>query len=539
MKIVQSLWTCNNKNLLTDNFGWLAPEYNLMSWTLSCLRLKEHYNNVVLYADENAKNILIDYLNLPYTEVICNLDSLNDYHPQLWALPKIFIYSLQDEPFLHVDGDVFIWQEFDQTLINSGLIAQNLEVATDYYGEIMNSLESALTYFPEEILEDRKNGNEIHAYNAGIFGGTDIAFFKDYTHKSFEFVKKNISSLSKINVHNFNIFFEQYLFLCMVKVQCKKVNVLIDKKIGDNQYIGFGNFSDVPYKKNYLHLLGGYKRNEVTCNQMAARLRKEYPEYYYKIIALYKKRHLPLRKDYYSFANEETSDLQLNQRKLLLDQEYKSDSLKQNGNCKELPKIVFDAIPSKFNGKMPSTKLADLEKVCEKLNEILKNKFSFISNDFLYARDIAKEDSFEYVFSRDDELLEKELATDEMVEFIDCKNDWSLFFNQQSIAAKEKIESFFSETETEVTLCIVPEGDAIGFSVFCIDSIDMIILDFLKERITISELLNKVMSSANVLSEEDAVNKKLRRIIIAKIKKMMNYKIIKVHFVEQCLNLVE
>ena len=35
MRIVQTFWS-GGKSLLQDGFGWLHPEYNLMSWALSC-----------------------------------------------------------------------------------------------------------------------------------------------------------------------------------------------------------------------------------------------------------------------------------------------------------------------------------------------------------------------------------------------------------------------------------------------------------------------------------------------------------------------
>ena len=50
---------------LKHTFGWLHPEYNLMSWALSCLSLREHYDEVALYTDSEGKRILIDKLRFP------------------------------------------------------------------------------------------------------------------------------------------------------------------------------------------------------------------------------------------------------------------------------------------------------------------------------------------------------------------------------------------------------------------------------------------------------------------------------------------
>jgi hypothetical protein len=104
-----------------------------MSWAVSCLQLKQFYSEVVLYCDSVSATMLIDILKLPYSDVVVNLDVLNKYHPQLWALPKIYAYSQQEKPFLHVDGDIFTQRKFDEDLLRSPLIAQNLEIPIDFY----------------------------------------------------------------------------------------------------------------------------------------------------------------------------------------------------------------------------------------------------------------------------------------------------------------------------------------------------------------------------------------------------------------------
>ncbi|MFN8844096.1 MAG: DUF6734 family protein, partial [Chryseotalea sp.] len=222
MKIVQSFWSCKETNLLKFSAGWYSPEYHLMSWTLSCLQLKQFYPEVTLHADSVSARMLIDTLKLPYDNVICDLNCLDKYHPKLWALPKVHTYSKQKSPFLHIDGDVFIWNEFDEDLLRSKLIAQNEESATIYYENILRSLEEVLSYFPTEIVNERKLANPVHAFNAGILGGNDIEFFEEYATKAFQFVDNNVLNLSKVNVSNFNIFFEQYLFYCLVRSKNKR-----------------------------------------------------------------------------------------------------------------------------------------------------------------------------------------------------------------------------------------------------------------------------------------------------------------------------
>ena len=67
MRYIQPFWTAGQDPLKHD-FGWAHPKYNLMSWALSCLSLREHYENVELYTDSVGYHILIDVLKLPYTK---------------------------------------------------------------------------------------------------------------------------------------------------------------------------------------------------------------------------------------------------------------------------------------------------------------------------------------------------------------------------------------------------------------------------------------------------------------------------------------
>ena len=108
MKIIQSFWT-GNKNSLTDSYGWLLPIFNYLSWIISCNQLRRYYDDVTLVTDSQGYDVLINKLHLPYTDVIVSLDCLNHYNPNLWALAKIKAYQSIKEPFIHVDGDVFIW----------------------------------------------------------------------------------------------------------------------------------------------------------------------------------------------------------------------------------------------------------------------------------------------------------------------------------------------------------------------------------------------------------------------------------------------
>jgi len=283
MKIVQSFWSGNQTDL-TNNYGWYNYKYNWLSWILSCHQLVRHHKVVELYTDRFGYEILITKLQLPYTKVHVVLDELNSYHKDLWAIAKIKTFQMQDEPFLHVDGDVFVWESLTDKFENANLITQNLEITTDYYGKMWNDISPNLTFMPSEMA-NYNNKISNFACNMGIIGGNDINFFKEYSKKSIAFVDNNINSWSNINGFNFNIFFEQVLFYEFAKIKNLKVDFLFEEVSEDNSYKGFGDFQKVPHK-TYLHLLGVFKRNASICKSMEVYIMKYYSESYSKITKL-------------------------------------------------------------------------------------------------------------------------------------------------------------------------------------------------------------------------------------------------------------
>ena len=178
MRIVQTFWT-GGQDPLKYGFGWPHAEYNLMSWALSCLSLLKHYDEVVLYTDSAGKRILIDELHLPYTDVQVVFDDA-EWLPQHWALAKIKTYSMQTEPFLHVDGDIYVPRPLPEEILSAPLIAQNREIGTIYYRRMMDRILSYPEILIPEYIQKALSEESIPSYNMGFFGGSDLAFIRHY-----------------------------------------------------------------------------------------------------------------------------------------------------------------------------------------------------------------------------------------------------------------------------------------------------------------------------------------------------------------------
>lgn len=257
MKIVQSFWSGNQTDF-SNSYGWAHFKYNWMSWILSCHQLLKFHQVVELYTDTFGYEILIKVLKLPYTKVHVVLDELNSYDRNNWAVAKLKTFQLQNEPFIHVDGDVFVWESLTDKFKDSNLVAQNLEITTEYYRGRWDVIYPKLKYLPE-IMKKYHMGESNFACNMGIVGGNNYAFFKEFTSKSFEFVNMNRLPNNDYENLNFNIFFEQVLFHELVIENGENVDYLFSDVSLDNDYKGFGDFNQVP-EQSYLHLLGVYKR---------------------------------------------------------------------------------------------------------------------------------------------------------------------------------------------------------------------------------------------------------------------------------------
>lgn len=261
--------------------GWVEAKYNYMSWALSSLQFRKYYDEVELVTDEPGYKLLVEKLRLPYTSVKVLLNNINGYHADLWALGKIYAYSVQETPFIHADGDVYIWEKFPPEIDNARLLAQNLEINHNYYEPPYRKIKSNLNFIPPVILRSIEANGEIRSVNAGIIGGSDIALLKEYTALAFEFVDKNYDDLLKIDIGSFNCFFEQVLFHAIA--EAKKVPVQFLLRDVNYAFDGLLEFAGVPGVTKYIHCIGLSKKAEHIGVHLARRLQIDYPDWYYRI----------------------------------------------------------------------------------------------------------------------------------------------------------------------------------------------------------------------------------------------------------------
>ncbi len=287
MKIVQTYWSCHvatAEGLLQHMGGWRSSWLHIVSWALSSSLARRHYDTLELVTDQAGKTLLVDWLDLPYTQVWNVLDEHLDTCPApLWALPKIIAYSLQDSPFLHIDGDVFLRRPLDKAYLKAPIVCQNIEAGFPIYAETMAQILPAFDGIPLAI---RRTNGLFNASNTGVFGGNDLTFIRRYVTIALEFVRQNLDKLDQVNTTYFNCVFEQFLLNRLLNQQAVKARYLLPPVNHFDEYGQLAAFSADPHVP-IRHLIGPFKWDVRLSEPMEKQLKTEFPATYRRLREVY------------------------------------------------------------------------------------------------------------------------------------------------------------------------------------------------------------------------------------------------------------
>lgn len=277
MKIVQSFWS--KPYLKYRNGAEHCPEIKhvFLSWCLSCLKARQFYREIELVTDTWGREILIDILKLPYTKVDLRLDEINQHDCDFYSIGKIVAYGMQREPFIHMDGDVFLWERFPAHIENASLIGQNYEFNFPRYKEMMKVVTARLPLLTGNWATDP---TKIWAINMGIAGGRDIAFFQEYSRNVLEFVDTHsavINSLRHYDKLLLNLFFEQVYYFQLAT--SKKIDIDVFFAEMDSSFEILLDFERAQSQTKYIHLIGSSKTETRYCKIVEQLLAKEFPAF--------------------------------------------------------------------------------------------------------------------------------------------------------------------------------------------------------------------------------------------------------------------
>ncbi len=290
MKAVWSFWTKPYSRRLGS--WWLTEDHHWLAWGLSFFTAQQHYPQTCLVTDDEGARILVDELQLPFAEVSTALNGLSDQNPGWWALGKVEAYRRQEESFVHIDPDVFLWKRLPPEVESADVFSQHAEPAVGCYRpeEIEQSIAGAGNgWLPKEWLWYRKQRATQEGQCCGVLGGNRIDFINHYAEMALQLVahsgnRQCLHGLPGKGAHM--ILVEQYLLSACVEyhrrsrrspyhgIQIRHVFPTVMDAFRAEQATRAG----------FTHLAGDAKRNEQIARALEKRVRLDLPRFYERCV---------------------------------------------------------------------------------------------------------------------------------------------------------------------------------------------------------------------------------------------------------------
>jgi hypothetical protein len=290
MKAVWSLWT---KPLRAKRrAGWLTPKYHLLSWVLSVELVSRHYPETCLITDDEGAAMLVDGLGLRFGTVDLGLNALADHDPDWWAIGKLYAYAAQEEPFVHIDNDVFLWERLPKTLEQAAVFAQHPEVtpygASFYRPEsIEYDIRCHGGWMPTEFEHCMPIGGQLKAANCGIVGGTRTDFVRYYAEQAIRFIEHPANQKAwqgrPRRDQDFIVFEQLMLTACISYHQGRDESPFADVAMAYffDSYDAALAQADA---RGYTHLVADSKRDSELSNHLERIVARDYPEHYRRAV---------------------------------------------------------------------------------------------------------------------------------------------------------------------------------------------------------------------------------------------------------------
>lgn len=182
--------------------GWETVGHHQWAWSVSAALARRHFDEVVLYTDPDGAR------TVGALPVWTDVQVLEDWpRREFWGVAKLQTQSLQREPYLHIDGDFFLW-EFPDTARHAAVVTQGQEArAAAYFASARAANKHRLA--PHVVLPPLDL-----TYNAGVVGGNDLARLHRYAKDGLAGAEKAAeltdSGVIDVELDRWNYFFEQY-----------------------------------------------------------------------------------------------------------------------------------------------------------------------------------------------------------------------------------------------------------------------------------------------------------------------------------------
>lgn len=255
MKFLQSLWIPDIRQEVVWAGSAQDPDY----WTLSN-RLLNKYGDVEFWGCSNGIDFA-ERAGLRFSKIHNLPDEFSALGSKCWSLPKIYAAAQQSEPFLHVDGDVFLYDwsvsELPEFLVQNGEPYHADKAQAWFYG-LMATLFRARAPGVERFW-----GHPVTIWNFGIFGGRS-ALLPSICGEIFDFAVENCVEINKVPIDVFTACVLEQIFIPML---------MCNSGVFPTEYLRSEHLQDDAAAKGFCHLIGHTKNLPWVKDSVRERLR--------------------------------------------------------------------------------------------------------------------------------------------------------------------------------------------------------------------------------------------------------------------------
>ncbi len=254
--IIKGRWQKGNRLLET-----------VKMFTLSLLYCNRWHSDITLYTDPLGEKLL---RGLPTSMEILG----SEQDEVFWIKGKMEAISLQNRPFIHFDGDVFLKKRIDLDFPKVLLERYEKEQFSKHYRGQLDEIAHLTRAFPWW-------GGVDYSFNCGVIGFRDMEIKEDFI-RCYEVLLQKLTrneSLVKhlrMNWYEPCIVLEQYNLACLLNYRKISPRLLIAGDLLPAQHKN-------AVKLGYTHLFGERKYLPNIVAKIDSRLFTEFPKYY-KII---------------------------------------------------------------------------------------------------------------------------------------------------------------------------------------------------------------------------------------------------------------
>lgn len=271
--------------------AWGSEKSHLLAWVLSFETARRHVPRTALVTDNAGARLLMDGLGLEFDSVSLGLNALRGHDPAWWTVGKLAAIAEQEEPFVHLDADVFLWSKLPAALTGAPVLAQNPEAivpGSTYYRP--EAFEAALdghsgAWLPEEWSWHRAPGAVPRGECCGIVGGTRVDFLRHYARQGLRLLREPGNWLGLASLPDrpaLTITLEQYLLAaCIEHHRGRAGSPYRDVSI---EYL-FASWAEAACEARaaeagFTHLIADTKRSPDVAQRLERRVMRDYPERY-------------------------------------------------------------------------------------------------------------------------------------------------------------------------------------------------------------------------------------------------------------------